>query len=236
MAVLLPASDGQAEGLSLLSRSPFIHPGWSPPGPSAPPVTPARTGAEYEFRGVYQLGDGYRFLVRDKRSGVGKWVEIGKPSEEYEVRGYDPATLTLTLFANGEETALTLARSEAGPTPVTPTVPVRPPAPVTPVPHAAPAGTAAAQPMRRPVRPPGGSIAEAGDRPAAPPPPAWLQKLREEAAARRAQAEAEAAPPVEEPVEGEAEADSTPPSTEPPYQLLPLHQRLRQAVPRPPGP
>lgn len=184
--LLLPAAWAQEEGEdqaalpTILDRSPFIPPGWSPPeAKRMQAVQPEAAG--YEFRGVYQIGGKYRFLVSEPRSRSGSWVELGKSYEGYEVRGYDPTSDTLTLFFNNKETPVKLASVEANPTPL----PVSGQAKVESIQKAASEG---ARPVRRTIRPASRSTEDGAREPSAtPPPPAWLQRLREEAAARRAQ-------------------------------------------------
>lgn len=171
------ASTEAADGPDIVARSPFIPPGFTPPQAGKASAGKAAAGG-YEFRGVYQLGDEYRFLVSPPRSRNGNWVQVGKSYEDYEVRRYDAASETLTLFFNNSETQLTLAELESNPTPTPVSGQVQTPA----TPGAAP--NAAPQPVRRTIRP----ATRSGESSSSPPPPAWLEKLREEAAARRAQA------------------------------------------------
>ena len=101
---------------TIVDRSPFLPPGFTPPQ-SAQPSPAQRKTSGYEFRGVYQIGDDYRFLVSERQSKNGKWVRIGGEYEGYEVRKYDPSTETLVLFFNNSENKLQLAELEANPTP-----------------------------------------------------------------------------------------------------------------------
>lgn len=195
-AVLVAASALQAQapedsGVSpmptILDRSPFIPPGWAPPEVRRPKPKPEKKSAGYEFRGVYQLGGEFRFLVSEPRSRSGNWVQVGESYEGYEVRDFDPKSETLTLFFNNEEVPVKLADLESNPTPI----------PVTGQIKSArqKASDNSRRPVRRTIRPASRNTEDGSrERTAAPPPPAWLQKLREEAASRRAQAGGASAP------------------------------------------
>ena len=175
----LPAAADVPAEPSMLERSPFIPPGFAPPQSGRADATARSNTGGYEFRGVYQLGNDYRFLVSEPRSRSGNWVQVGGDYEKYEVRGYDPDTETLTLFFNNSENELKLAEVESNPTPL----------PVSGQVQAAPAQGETPTPVRRTIRPASRTNPAAPGQ-TAPPPPAWLQKLREEAAAKRAQVEA----------------------------------------------
>jgi hypothetical protein len=166
---------------TILDRSPFIPPGWAPPEVRRAQPKQEQKSAGYEFRGIYKLGEEYRFLVSEPRSRSGSWVELGKAYEGYEVRDFDPKSETLTLFFNNEEVPVKLADVDANPTPI----------PVSGQVQSAPqkASDNSQRPVRRTIRPASRNTEDGSrERTAAPPPPAWLQKLREEAASRRAQA------------------------------------------------
>lgn len=173
---------------TILARSPFIPPDWTPPQANRAKRVQSQSAPGYEFRGVYQIGGEYRFLVSEARSRSGKWVEKGKAYEGYEVRDYDPQTETLTLFFNDKEADIQLAEVEANPTPM----PVSGQATVR---SAANGRDNKPRTARRTIRPASrtGSTDTSREKTAAPPPPAWLQKLREEAAKRRAAAAEQAA-------------------------------------------
>jgi hypothetical protein len=173
---------------TILNRSPFIPPGWAPPEVRRPQPKQEQKSPGYEFRGVYKLGEEYRFLVSEPRSRSGSWVELGKAYEGYEVRDFDPKSETLTLFFNDEEVPVKLADVESNPTPM-------------PVSGQVQSSTSqkasdnSQRPVRRTIRPASRTTEDGSrERTDAPPPPAWLQKLREEAAARRAQAGGEGGP------------------------------------------
>jgi hypothetical protein len=167
---------------TILDRSPFLPPGWAPPEVRRPQPKVEQKSAGYEFRGIYKLGEEYRFLVSEPRSRSGSWVELGKSYEGYEVRDFDPKSETLTLFFNDEEVPVKLADVESNPTPI----------PVSGQVQSASSQKASdnsTRPVRRTIRPASRNTEDGSrERTAAPPPPAWLQKLREEAASRRAQA------------------------------------------------
>ena len=171
---------------TLLDRSPFVPAGFDP---SVQTVTTApvqsATGG-YEFRGVYQIGDRYWFLVSEPASQDGNWIELGKSTEELLARSYDPQTRALTLVSNNTEHTLELASVDANPTPIPVKGLVKT---TTRTPVTAPT------PVRRTIRPTTDGTPPAAaiqpERSQATPPPAWLEKLRAEAAERRARGQQE---------------------------------------------
>ncbi|MFO7726133.1 MAG: hypothetical protein R6V45_11350 [Oceanipulchritudo sp.] len=175
------SSENPSGGPSILERSPFLPPDWSPPTQSRPQNRRQEEASAYEFRGVYMLSGEYRFLVSEQRSRSGKWVQAGQAYDGYEVRDYDPQSETLTLYFNDKEHPIQLASLDANPTPM----------PVSGQSTRAKAdGDESDRPVRRTIRPASRSSSREGGK--APPPPEWLQKLREEAAKRREQASQEA--------------------------------------------
>ncbi len=171
--------DTESDGPTILNRSPFIPPDWEPPQTNRSKSVPKKSSTGYEFRGVYQLGNEYRFLISTPRTHNGKWVALEAEYEDYEVRGYDPSSETLTLYYDSKEEELKLAKMDANPTPMAVSGQVR-------------KATARAKdgpgPVRRTIRPTSRKASTSSSDSSAPPPPAWLKKLREEAAERRSQA------------------------------------------------
>jgi hypothetical protein len=181
-----PELEPEPTGTSIIDRSPFIPAGWTPPRSNRKAATRVAQSGNYEFRGVYQLGGKYRFLVSEPKSRDGSWVELDTAYEDYEVKGYDADSMTLTLNIGGRSQELVLADLEANPTPMPVSGQVRQAAPATAN------GTANKPPqqVRRTVRPSRTTAentnAQSNDRP---PPPQWLQDLRQRVADRRSSGE-----------------------------------------------
>jgi len=168
------AEEASLSGVSILDRSPFIPPGWTPPRQASKAAQQRERPSAYEFRGMYSLRGEYRFLVSEARSRSGSWVSVGEVNDDFEVRAFDADEETLTLLINNREQTLNLADLEANPTPM----------PVSGQPSVAEMKREENKPVaRRTVRPSGPTRSKSS-----PPPPAWLQRLREEAAERRAEA------------------------------------------------
>jgi len=216
-----------SEGPTILNRSPFIPPDWEPPQSNRPKAVPKNSNTGYEFRGVYQLGNEYRFLVSTPRTHHGKWVSIDSEYDDYEVRGYDPSSETLTLFYNSKEEQLQLAKMDANPTPMAVSGQTR---------KATVKNTDGPRPTRRTIRPTSRANSNPGSGSSAPPPPAWLKKLREEAAERRSQAGGPGGvpgggPPSDISTMGDIGNKNAPPSYTPPS---PPQELLDMDIPPPP--
>jgi len=162
---------------TLLDRSPFLPPGWTPPEVRRQRKQPNTAVNGYEFRGMYKIGDEYRFLVSEPRSRSGSWVRVGESRDNFEVRRYDASSDTLVLFFNNKEQPIQMAEMESNPTPIPVSGQVQ-----SPTRETKPKTT---KPVRRTIRPASRTTPTPTN--STPPPPAWLQKLREEAAERRAQ-------------------------------------------------
>ncbi len=166
---------------TLLDRSPFVPANFDPGSQNVSNPAAPTSSTGYEFRGVYQIGDRYWFLVSDPASQDGSWIELGKTSEDLLARSFDPETKSLVLVSNNTEHKLELASVEANPTPIPVKGLVKS---VTRTPTKTPT------PVRRTIRPTSsvtnGNTGNRDSQRTAAPPPAWLEKLRAEAAERRA--------------------------------------------------
>jgi hypothetical protein len=184
-AFAVPILEGQESGSlepSILARSPFLPPNFTPPGGSGSSGAAKAAPSAYEFKGVYQIGNEYRFLVSEPRSNKGSWVKLGEAHDEgYEVRRFDPESHTLTLYFNNSEKDIKLADLAANPTPMPVSGQIK---------TAAQAKRGSPTPVRRTIRPTtrNTQTTQSTQSGGKTPPPAWLEKLRSEAASRRAQA------------------------------------------------
>jgi hypothetical protein len=201
---------------TILARSPFLPPDFIPPGNRKTGKEAQKNVGGYEFRGVYRIGDNYRFLVSEPRSRDGNWVEVGSAQENYEVRAFDATSETLTLFFNNAEHQLKLATLDANTTPLPVSGQIQP-------------SKTSNTPVRRTIRPPARNRTNptTPQAPTAvPPTPEWLTKLREEAAVQRARA-------LEAGVQGGAPTE--PPPAAPAGPPPPFPEELRNIeIPPPP--
>jgi hypothetical protein len=94
---------------TLVSDSPFLPPGFQPPGNPSTPVTPPATSSQYEFRGVYQLGGVYHYNLYNVRERKASWVTKQDTGDTgLEILSFDPEENALALEAGGETLSLTL--------------------------------------------------------------------------------------------------------------------------------
>ncbi len=76
-AGLIPAL-ATASPASIISASPFLPPGFAPPGGSGSgSITPADE-TQLSFKGVYQLDGEFYFHLYDKREQRGQWIRLGE--------------------------------------------------------------------------------------------------------------------------------------------------------------
>jgi hypothetical protein len=138
---------------SLVTHSPFLPPGFQPPGQSAAPgqAQPPPQRGTYEFRGVYQLDGAFYFHLYNLREQKGKWLTLdGSREDSVEILEFDPDNNELALRIDGESQNLSLIQTSDRSLPVQ-TAPT--PARVTqPAPGTAP-GAANIPVRRRVIRP-----------------------------------------------------------------------------------
>jgi hypothetical protein len=145
---------------SLVENSPFIHPDApaSQQPAQAAPTTPV--AQQLDFRGVYQIGDDYRFLVSEKRRRhTGSWLRMKDASGDIVVKDYRADNHSVLVSYNGMEGWLELVKVDASPGPAT-TVAAAAGTPATVRPVTTPAARPAAAAVGR-----GGSATTAGSRP-----------------------------------------------------------------------
>ncbi len=114
---LLLAQDGK----SVLTKSPFLPPGFgrevrTPEVPSGPQQGPL--SREFEFRGVFQLGDTRQFSIFDRTNNKSRWVGVNEADERYSVVAYNPADRSITMRAGGRQETLSLMQATDTPLPV----------------------------------------------------------------------------------------------------------------------
>lgn len=128
--LLLPVLAGTLAGdvaktPTLLGKSPFLPPGFTPPGQAAgkPPAPAVQTG-QYEFRGVYELNEVYYFNLYNTRERKGKWlndsgIDHGEPEDaDYRIVDFDPESDELVVQMEGQTLNLSLVEPSDKPMPV----------------------------------------------------------------------------------------------------------------------
>lgn len=85
--------------LSLSDRSPFIPEGFDPNTKSASRAA-ATTNQPLEFRGMYQLGSTYYFLV-SQRNSSGKWLPVGEASDGITIKEFQADENKVLVDHNG---------------------------------------------------------------------------------------------------------------------------------------
>jgi hypothetical protein len=104
---------------TLITKSPFLPPGFQPPGRPGQAVEPPPKQAAYEFRGVYELGGTYYFNLYNKSESKGSWIAgLDGGNESLEIVDFDPAGNELVISVDGEELNLSLIETSDKPMPV----------------------------------------------------------------------------------------------------------------------
>ena len=104
---------------SILRNSPFLPPGFQPPGGSQVSTEIPVSSSQFEFHGVYQLGGQYYFNLYNKRENRGNWM-----SRNEEINGfprivrYNPDEDLLTVEVAGEQVALQMIETTDKPMPL----------------------------------------------------------------------------------------------------------------------
>lgn len=157
---------------SIVKRSPFLPPDFEEPSnqkKDSRNSQSSRRNVSYEFRGVYQLGGEYRFLISERRKRNGDWLAMGQNESGVVVKNYDPNTQTLTFEQGGKTETVTLQQLTSDSSPM----------PVSGQPDIKKKDSDSSKSNRRIVRPSNSKDKENGNRRSPPPPPKWLKELRE---------------------------------------------------------
>ena len=78
MAPLVVLSRESGSGApSIVAKSPFLPPGFQPPGTGGSPAASTGPAPQFEFRGVYKLDGVYFFNLYNTRERRGSWVKKG---------------------------------------------------------------------------------------------------------------------------------------------------------------
>lgn len=104
--------------VSLVSNSPFLPPGFQPPGGNATVAAPPPQASQLEYRGVYELGGQLHFNVFDKRTARGTWMRTGEASEGARVVDYDLDEDVVVIEYNGARLRLSLIETSTATLPV----------------------------------------------------------------------------------------------------------------------
>lgn len=122
MMLLTPLAFGQesAPGApTLVTKSPFLPPGFQPPGQPGQAAEPPPKQAAYEFRGVYQLGGTYYFNLYNKSEKKGSWIAgLDGGNETLDIVDFDPEGNELVIHVAGEELNLNLIETSDKPMPL----------------------------------------------------------------------------------------------------------------------
>ena len=104
---------------SILRRSPFLPPGFQPPGGSQVSSEIPVSSGQFEFHGVFQIGGVYHFNLYNKRDNKGTWVIRNETVEGLpRIIRYEPEEDLLTVEVAGEPVALQLIQTSDQPVPL----------------------------------------------------------------------------------------------------------------------
>ena len=107
---------------TLVTKSPFLPPGFSPPGSVGSAETPPASVSQYQFRGVYQMEGQYYFNLYNTRDKKGSWVtEATSGGDTPQVVSFDLEGDVLVVESAGKQLSLTMVETSNRPMPL-PTV------------------------------------------------------------------------------------------------------------------
>ena len=103
-------------GASIVEHSPFLPPNFNPPGSAGSQEGTATTPSQYQFKGVYQLGEKYFFHIYDKRSQRGSWMSRDSINEGYpRIIQFKESDDLLVVEMDGEQIQLNMIRGSNKP-------------------------------------------------------------------------------------------------------------------------
>lgn len=112
-AVLLSGSV-YAAGPSLVTRSPFLPPGFEQAQREFPLTESGIDSTAIEFRGVYTLGGAIHANLRQRDTTKSSWLQIGETFEGITLTGFDPeANRCTVVLSDGTEYSITLVEMPA---------------------------------------------------------------------------------------------------------------------------
>jgi len=97
---------------SLIENSPFLPPGFQPPGSPRKAADAPASSSTYEFRGIYQLGGLYYYHLYNKREQKGNWFTESEAREAgVEIVDFDPTADELVVRVAGKQSNLALVET-----------------------------------------------------------------------------------------------------------------------------
>lgn len=120
--LLLPAlalTQASANSSSIVAKSPFLPPGFTPPGGrGATAAAPASSG-QLQFKGVYQLRGEYYFNLYDVREKKGSWLRKGEQKEgQPRIINYQRDSDVLVVESGGKQLSLDMIQTSDKPIPL----------------------------------------------------------------------------------------------------------------------
>lgn len=147
----VPAEESGSGAPSILTHSPFLPPGFQPPGGAGTTTDAPASPSQYEFHGVYQLGGTYYFNLFNSRERKGSWIsKDNSPTDWPRIVRYDEEEDVLVVEVSGERVSLSLMETSDRPMPV---AGARSTQPAAAPPSSAQASPQQATPRRRVIRP-----------------------------------------------------------------------------------
>jgi hypothetical protein len=101
---------------SILTHSPFLPPGFQPPGGAGTTTDAPASPSQYEFHGVYQLGGLYYFHLYNTRERKGSWTsKEASGGDQPRIVEFDKERDTLVIEVSGERVSLNLMETSDQP-------------------------------------------------------------------------------------------------------------------------
>jgi len=135
---------------SILTHSPFLPPGFQPPGGAGTTTDAPASPSQFEFHGVYQLGGTYYFNLFNSREKKGSWISRESSTTDWpHIVRYDEEEDVLVVEISGERVSLSLVETSDRPMVVAGANPAQPRTPAV----TTQASQQQATPRRRVIRP-----------------------------------------------------------------------------------
>lgn len=120
--LLLPAlalTQAQASSSSIVTKSPFLPPGFTPPGGRGSTAAAPASSGQFQFKGVYQLRGEYYFNLYNVREKKGSWLRKGENRDgQPRVINYQREADVLVVEAGGKQLSLDLIETSDRPIPL----------------------------------------------------------------------------------------------------------------------
>ena len=108
-----------SEHSSIVAKSPFLPPGFTPPGGGGSAAGAPATSGQFQFKGVYQLRGEYFFNLYNVQEKKGSWLRRGENKDgQPRIINYQQEEDVLVVESGGKQLSLEMIQTSDRPIPL----------------------------------------------------------------------------------------------------------------------